>query len=363
MRLAFVSPTYFSSESAIGGGERYVFELSLAMSRHADVELISFGKATKTVNLNSHLKLNVHKAWCMQGNIANPLNLSFLSDLKDAAIIHCFQYNTIIANLSTIYAKVFGKKVFATDLGGGGPNFSKRLKLGKHVDALLLISRFSANAYEEYAFKVEVIYGGVDAKRFRPLNVDKEERTLFVGRLGPHKGVNYLVEAMPKRVALKIIGTGILDRGYYNYLLRLSEGKSVQFCNIGRTIGSLDADHHLAREYSSAIVTVLPSVYCDVYGNYSPAPELIGLSLLESYACGTPVIATNVGGLPEVVKEGETGFIVPPNNAKALRERIRYFMDNPSESIRMGKEGRRLVEERFTWDHVARRCWEAYRKF
>jgi len=363
MKLALTSPTYFGSESVIGGGERYVHELALALSRHANVELVSFGRAGRTIEIGPRFVLRIHRACYPRGNIANPLNLLFLGDLRDADVIHCFQYSTLISNLSVVYARLAGRKVFATDLGGGGPSLSRVLRLGRYVNAFLLLSRFSARGYGEYGSKVRVIYGGVDAGRFRPSGAGKGEKVLFVGRVAPHKGVNYLIEAMPRRALLEVVGTGPADRGYYEYLLEVSRGSNVRFRNIGRPVGSLEADRLLAEEYSSALVTVLPSVYRDVYGNYSPAPELLGLVLLESMACGTPVIATSVGGLPEVVEDGRTGFVVPPNDPGALREKIQYFLDNPGESVRMGAEGKRVVLERFTWERVAERCLRAYREF
>jgi glycosyltransferase involved in cell wall biosynthesis len=97
-----------------------------------------------------------------------------------------------------------------------------------------------------------------------------------------------------------------------------------------------------------------------VYGARHDKPELLGLVLLESMACGTPVICTNVGGMPEIVKDGVTGFVVPPNDPKALAARIAYLFDNPEVARAMGRKGRERVVEAFSWSKVAQRCLDAY---
>jgi starch synthase len=119
-------------------------------------------------------------------------------------------------------------------------------------------------------------------------------------------------------------------------------------------------DAQLVEEYSSALVTVLPSVYTDLFGEHRAAPELLGLTLLESMACETPVIATTVGGLPEVVEDGVTGFLVPPNDSQALADKIQWLVANPNRAREMGERGRRRVLEKFTWEAVARRCLDCY---
>jgi phosphatidylinositol alpha-1,6-mannosyltransferase len=64
--------------------------------------------------------------------------------------------------------------------------------------------------------------------------------------------------------------------------------------------------------------------------------------------------------MPEVVRNEVTGFIVPPNNSEALRDRIQYLIDNPQDAHRMGAKGREWISKEFTWDAVAGRCLQAY---
>ena len=84
---------------------------------------------------------------------------------------------------------------------------------------------------------------------------------------------------------------------------------------------------------------MLPSVYRTVYGDELITPELLGQTLLEGMACGLPAICTDVGPMPEVVSDGVTGFVVPPNDAVALREKLAWLSEHPTEAPRWGAEG------------------------
>ena len=106
---------------------------------------------------------------------------------------------------------------------------------------------------------------------------------------------------------------------------------------------------------------VLPSVYRDLYGGETRVPELLGQTLLEGMACDTPAICTAVASMPEVVVDGVTGFVVPPNNPAALREKLCWLRDHPAEAAAMGRAARQHVLEKFTWPAVVRRCLEHYR--
>jgi glycosyltransferase involved in cell wall biosynthesis len=77
-------------------------------------------------------------------------------------------------------------------------------------------------------------------------------------------------------------------------------------------------------------------------------------------ACGTPAIVSDAASLPELVEDGVTGFIVPPNDPAAIRGAIMKLINDPALRARMGRQARASVEARFTWDAVAARCLRAY---
>jgi len=104
----------------------------------------------------------------------------------------------------------------------------------------------------------------------------------------------------------------------------------------------------------------VPSVHVTCYGATVAVSELLGLSTIEAMASGTPVVASRVGGLAEVVVDGATGFLVEPGDVDALRNRIALVLDDPALARRLGAGARARVLERFTWDACARRCRDAY---
>jgi len=203
--------------------------------------------------------------------------------------------------------------------------------------------------------RAHVVYGGVDTERFAPdPAVPKEPLVVFVGRLMPHKGVNDMIEALPAGLTLEVIGRPYHDR-FFADLKRLAACKSVVFrpdCD--------DAD--LVRAYRRAICVVLPSVYRTIYGDESLVPELLGQTLLEGMACGTPAVCTNVASMPEVVVDQQTGFVVPPNDPTALRTKLEWLRDHPEDVTRLGQAGRLRVLQAFTWPAVVRHCLDVYER-
>jgi len=107
-------------------------------------------------------------------------------------------------------------------------------------------------------------------------------------------------------------------------------------------------------------VLALPSVERTCYGRAVRVSELLGLVVLEAMASGTPVVASRIGGLPEVVEDGVSGFLVPPGDVAALRERLAQILRDPALGRRLGANARAVVLERFTWAKVAERCLAAY---
>ena len=175
---------------------------------------------------------------------------------------------------------------------------------------------------------------------------------LFVGRLVPHKGVDALIEALPAGVGLDVVGPP-LDPAYIDQLHVLAGDRDVAFHH------DWD-DARLVRGYQECLCTVLPSVYRDRYGGATNVPELVGQTLLESMACGRPVICTPVGGMPEIVRAGVTGMIVPERDRRALAAAIRELHGDAAAADRMGLAGREHAVREHRWEQVVERCLRAY---
>src|SRR5205823_12564085 len=119
-------------------------------------------------------------------------------------------------------------------------------------------------------------------------------------------------------------------------------------------------DAELPALYRAAAVLALPSVWRTCYGTDVRVSELLGLVLLEAMASGTPVVCSRLGGLPEVVQHGVTGFLVEPGDVDELHDRIATLLTDARLAARMGSRARELVLDRFTWQARAARCLAAY---
>ena len=97
-----------------------------------------------------------------------------------------------------------------------------------------------------------------------------------------------------------------------------------------------------------------------MYGDETTVPELLGQTLLEAMACGTPAVCTDVASMPEVVVDQQTGFVVPPNDPSALRARLAFLRDNSESAAEMGRAGRKRVLTHFNWRSVVDKCMNAY---
>jgi glycosyltransferase involved in cell wall biosynthesis len=353
-RVMHVAPILFGD--AIGGAERYTLELARAMSRRLPTTLLVFGTQACRKLLGG-LEVRVIRNWIDFRRFKfDPLNPLMIRELTSADIIHCHQPETMAATIALLLARVSRKPVFSTHLGGAGYGIHRLLDVRRLYEGHLHISEFSLGYFGHRTLtRARVIGGGVDTTRFCPDPwVERTDEILYVGRLLPHKGINYLIEAMDKSVPLTVIGrTFPHELRFFEELKRLAEGKRVSFV--------LDADDStIRRAYQRALCVVLPSVHETMYGAFHPIPELLGQTPLEAMACGTPAICTDVASLPELIDDGITGFVVPPNDVGALARKISWLRAHRREAYQMGVIARSQVLQHFSWDTVVDRCLDAY---
>ena len=203
--------------------------------------------------------------------------------------------------------------------------------------------------------RVVVIHNGIDPDRFRHTEArDALDRlgvrppyALFVGRITDQKGIFHLLEAapaLPPGVQL-VFCASAPDTPEIEARLRRAVPGHPNVLWINEMVPVED----VVQLYSHAAVFVCPSVY-----------EPFGLINLEAMACETPVVASAVGGILEVVEDGVTGLLVPPARPGDLAAALRRVLDNPELGRRLGRAGRRRVEERFSWASVAERTEQVY---
>ena len=225
-------------------------------------------------------------------------------------------------------------------------------------ERFLTVSKFSAHVLRVPPERTRILYGGADPERFAPQPHERRRGVLYVGRLTPHKGIDRLLRALPDGAPLTVAGSTGHDplppeRDYPLLLRRLAAGRNVRF------EGPVP-DRELPALHRRAAVFVLPSVETTCYGRHVSITELLGLSALEAMASGTPVIASRTGGVPEIIRDGETGFLVTPGDERELRYRLDLLLRDQRLARRMGMAARDAVVEQFTWAKTAERCLSAY---
>lgn len=351
-RIAHVLPVY--SERGVrlfGGGERYAVRLAQALNEHVDVTLVTFGPRAAHGEAFGLPHLVVPARGSPPDN---PPPLRPMAFVRRFDLVHAYQVRTFATSLLALSCAVFRKPLVATDLGGGGRSLMHRARLHRLIRAFPLLSEFARQFLPaEARARAVVTPGGIDLESFPFDPSPRPRRVLQVARIMPHKGMNYLIDAVAEDVELTIAGR-VADAAYFERIKAQARGRRVEFV--------IDpSDEAVRRLYREAAVTAAPSVYRDLDGVEWPTSEYLGLPLLESMATGTPVVCTDVGGMPEYVREGETGFIVPPNQPAALRTAILRLLDDAALARRMGRAGREHVAG-FTWSALAGRVLEVYRE-
>lgn len=359
MRVVHVAPTAFGNDGLFGGGERYPLALARALAKQAECELVTFGTRPGVTREPSGLTIRVLRPLArLHGHPAHPVALGLPRALRGADVVHTHHLRSASSRLAAVAARTRGQRLVVTDHGLGGGGWLGMLP--RLFERFLTVSEYSAATLGVPPSRTRLIYGGADPARFAPDPASSGSGVLFVGRLTPHKGLDRLIQALPAGAHLTVAGsTGhdrhVPEREYPALLARLAEGRRVTF-----TGPVPEAD--LPALYRRAAVLAMPSVHETCYGRRVAISELLGLAALEAMASGLPVVASRVGGLPEIVRDGETGFLVEPGDVDALRGRLALLLENPVLADRMGQAGRELVLERFTWAACAERCLGAYRE-
>lgn len=222
--------------------------------------------------------------------------------------------------------------------------------------------------YDVPRSRITMIPCGVDTDRFRPVGRslararrgwnDNEWIVLHIGRMVPRKGVDTIVAAMAELchrgvddARLVVVGGSAEDpdadshvRGLKTLARELGVEDRVEFT--GRV------DHDLLPQYYGA---------ADVFVT-TPWYEPFGITPLEAMACGLPVIGSNVGGIKYTVRDGESGFLVPPKDPVAIADRLEELHNLPWLSSALADTARRRAEDLFTWDKVATSVLDLYER-
>lgn len=212
-------------------------------------------------------------------------------------------------------------------------------------DATIANSRITADICSDP--NAVVIYPGVDLNEYRPASTASERRIVGTAcRLEPVKAISTLIEAMTlvandhPSVHLEIAGEGSLRNSLEQDVGRLGIAGNVSFLGWREDLPSV------LRSWS---IFVLPSL-----------DEGFGVAALEAMASGLPVVASDVGGLRELMQDGETGFLVPPEAPAEFAKKIRLLLENQELREKMGSAGRNRAEEDFSISTMVKKTADLY---
>jgi len=209
--------------------------------------------------------------------------------------------------------------------------------------------------------KISIIPNGIDISEFniqvnpfeikRNIGIGEDKKlVLFVGRITSQKGVTYLIQAVPKILSshpdarFVIVGDGWELGTIKNMIYSMGLGEYV------KTLGFLP-DHTVKSLMKAADVMVVPSIY-----------EPFGIVALEAMASGTPLVASDVGGLSELVEHGKTGLKIYPANPDSIAWGINTILSNPQWARTMAQNALAIVKEKYSWEAIAAKTAELYRK-
>ncbi|MEP9410023.1 MAG: glycosyltransferase family 4 protein [Candidatus Brocadia sp.] len=234
------------------------------------------------------------------------------------------------------------------------------LDIYNNVDVFISPSRFLKDKLFEMGFKKKIIHlpNYLDIEKFGEFNIDtgegkavRDKSVVYFGRLSHEKGLLTLLEAAKilkdqnrDFLEIKIIGDGPM-RDELEQKVRTEGIDNVRF--LGYMKGG-----SLYREVKKSLAVILPSEW------YENNP----MSVIEAFALSTPVIGARIGGIPELVKDNETGLTFQPGDAEDLSKKIKIFLDDNSLSGEMGEKARELARREFSAERYYQRLMEIYKK-
>ena len=338
-----------------GGAERVIADIVEGLDRkrfEARVWCLTRGGETADELLEKGVEVRILGIWSYH----NPLNIIRLSRLlkkEKPDIVHTHGYFASV--IGRLAAKKAGLPIIITHVHSTYWEYKKRhLLIERYLSRCThriiccseAVKNFVTGHEKIKEDKTVVIYNGVDEERFLPvqdpspvrarLGIDRESPVVgTVSSLTPHKGQKYLIQAAAKirekypATRFLIVGDGPLRRSLEEQALGLSLQSSLIFTGARRDIPDL---------LSLMDIFVLPS----------SSREGLGIAIIEAMAMEKPTVATDIGGIPEVVQDGETGLLVRPGDSAALAKAIIELIDNPDRAKAMGKKGRNRFAQKFT---------------
>jgi len=359
-----------------GGQERYIYNLSkylVKMGHEVHVITSNFPKSKKFEEIDG---ITIERYPLIARPLRNPIVPKFLQvpkRFREFDVVHIHNEHAF-SSIIAAYAKRrqdfpliltnHGRLIFGSYVADKIESVYLK-HIGKRIfelsDAIVVNSKsdkdFVSSIAPKASEKIYVLPNAIDPEFLTKLvkeknnhgnNLDAEVKILYVGRLIRRKGVEWLIKAMSivtkeysgKRIKCILVGDGE-DRKYFEELAReYNLSDSVIF--MGRV-----GDGELFWLYKNSDIFVLPSL-----------SEGLPTTILEAMYLGLPVVATDIPGVRDHFKE--IAILVPPKDERALANAILAIIENENVAKQLSNAGRKLVEERYTWDKVAKEYEKLY---
>lgn len=221
------------------------------------------------------------------------------------------------------------------------------LNIYESIDAFISPSRFTRSKLRELGFRRKIyhITNPIYPEDFIPSYSWQKEFIVYFGRLSREKGLFTLLQAMKGvPVKCKIFGDGPEK----NELIKIKNRENIS--NV--TFSGFLSKEELKNEVRKAMFVVVPSEW---YENYP-------YSIIESFALGKPVIASRIGGIPELIEDHKTGITFEPGNADELKRKMMYLLNNPEQIVNFGKNARYFVEQSLSPENYYQNLMMVYRE-
>ncbi len=335
---------------------------------------------TRLNDTESNKDIKRHRAFSLPGDLHYIFYPSLMKSLasNDFDIYHAHSYGYFHVNASALFKHIKDTPFILTphyhpewSMWGGKKRKIIRgvydsliaQKVIDSADRIIGVSRNEMKLLKDKLDvpedKIRIIPNGIDEEEFTSIPKGdlfrekysiKDELVLFTGRLATNKGLLTLVESMPEVLeefpdtTFALVGE---DEGMKSKIIKKAEKLGVRDSLL--ITGYIEDYDVFKSAYSAADVYVLPSEY-----------EAFGIVLLEAMMCETPCIGTNVGGVPEVIEDGKTGYIVDYERSEELSKNMIHLLDDDQKRRMMGKAGRKRVLKKFTWERVAQQISDVY---
>jgi glycosyltransferase involved in cell wall biosynthesis len=370
VRACFISPEY--PPRMFGGLGSHVEQLSGALGKHIDLDIVlpshrheyqdpPYSRIRLIPLTRSDPSYRLPASWLDFALEAADRIDSMIMEGASFNVLHCHDWVTILAGIRCRWRHNI-PLVFHLHLANPSPLQASIDNLGLSCADIVTVNSESMRAglfhrsrmLDFELGRVKVINNGVDLTIFHPREdwPADDGYILFAGHLERHKGPEYLLRAFYyvqlefPHIQLRILGDGDLWSHLHRLRanLEIPEGQ-VEFIRTSQWL----TRQEMARHFQGARVVVIPSLY-----------EAFGMVAIEALACQRPVVVSNTGGLPQIVKHYVNGFLAEPRDELDLAQWIMILLADSGLRHRMGAEGRRQLHSEYTWPDIARQFMALY---